>query len=122
MKYLSSRWTRDESVNGRCRSTVHALALVAALLSLANSVEASDALARKYACAACHQAQQKIVGPAWKDVAAKYGDGSVSPAQLVASIRKGSSGKWGPMAMPPQGQVPDADLQTLAAWILGGGQ
>jgi cytochrome c len=81
---------------------------------------ASQALAQKYTCVACHQPAVKIVGPSWKDIAAKYGDGKTTTAQLAASIKAGSSGKWGAMPMPPQAQVPDADLQALAQWVLDG--
>lgn len=82
--------------------------------------DASLALAQKYACVACHQPATKVVGPSWKDIGAKYGDGKGTAAQLAASIKAGSSGKWGPMPMPPQAQVPDADLQALAQWLLDG--
>ena len=81
---------------------------------------ASQALAQKYACVACHQAAVKVVGPSWKDVGAKYGEGKGTVAQLAASIKAGSTGKWGPMPMPPQAQVPDADLQAIAQWLLEG--
>lgn len=81
---------------------------------------ASQALAQKYSCVACHQPATKVVGPSWKDIGAKYGDGKGTAAQLAASIKSGSSGKWGAMPMPPQPQVPDADLQALAQWLLDG--
>ncbi|AGU53323.1 cytochrome c domain-containing protein [Variovorax paradoxus B4] len=81
---------------------------------------ASPALAQKYACVACHQPAAKVVGPSWKDIGARYGDEKASAAQLAASIKAGSSGKWGAMPMPPQGRVPDADLQSLAQWLLDG--
>ena len=81
---------------------------------------ASLALAQKYSCVACHQPATKVVGPSWKDIGAKYGDDKGTAAQLAASIKAGSSGKWGPMPMPPQAQVPDADLQALAQWLLDG--
>jgi cytochrome c len=81
---------------------------------------ASQALAQKYACVACHQPTAKVVGPSWKDIGSRYGEGKGTAAQLAASIKAGSSGKWGPMPMPPQGRVPDADLQSLAQWLLDG--
>lgn len=81
---------------------------------------ASQALAQKYACVACHQPTVKVVGPSWKDIGARYGEGKGTAAQLAASIKSGSSGKWGPMPMPAQAQVPDADLQLLAQWVLDG--
>jgi cytochrome c len=93
---------------------------LALVLGAPVGAHASEALAKKYACTACHQAAVKVVGPAWKDIAAKYADGSVTAVQLAATVKKGSAGKWGAMAMPAQSQVPDADAQSLATWILQG--
>lgn len=81
---------------------------------------ASQALAQKYACIACHQPAAKVVGPSWKDIGARYGDGKGTAAQMAASIKAGSAGKWGAMPMPAQAQIPDADLQSLAQWVLDG--
>jgi cytochrome c len=84
------------------------------------SAVASQALAQKYACVACHQPTAKVVGPSWKDIGARYGGEKATAAQLAASIKAGSAGKWGAMPMPPQAQIPDADLQSLAQWVLDG--
>ncbi len=81
---------------------------------------ASTALAQKYTCVACHQPVVKVVGPSWKEIGARYSDGKGTAAQLAASIKAGSSGKWGAMPMPAQPQVPEADLQALAQWVLDG--
>ncbi len=81
---------------------------------------ASQALVQKNACIACHQPAAKVVGPSWKQITEKYGDGKITAEQLAASIKGGSSGKWGPMPMPPQAQVSDADLKTIAQWLLDG--
>jgi cytochrome c len=102
------------------RLTFKHLIPIVAILCATTAVNASEALAKKYGCAACHNADHKVVGPAWRGIAAKYADGSVTAAQLAAAVKKGSSGKWGSMAMPAQSQVPDAEAQTLAAWILEG--
>ena len=102
------------------RLTFKHLISIAAVFGAATTAHASEALAKKYAYAACHQVDHKVVGPAWNEIAAKYGDGSVTPAQLATIVRQGSSGKWGAIAMPAQSQVPDADAQTLAVWILQG--
>jgi cytochrome c len=83
-------------------------------------VVASQALAQKYGCVGCHQAAAKVVGPSWKDIGARYGEGKATAAQLAASIKDGSSGKWGTIPMPPQTPIPDADLQSLARWVLDG--
>ena len=102
------------------RLTFAHLISISALFGAVTAAHANEALANKYACAACHQADHKLVGPAWKEVAVKYADGSVTPAQLAVIIRKGSSGKWGWMAMLAQSQLPQADAQALAAWVLQG--
>ena len=89
------------------------------LFAPAASVAATDAapLAAKYNCTACHSADKKIVGPAYKDVAAKYAGDSAAPAKLEQKIQNGGSGVWGAIPMPPN-VVPDADLKALVAWIL----
>lgn len=77
-------------------------------------------LAQKNACTACHAVDKKVVGPAYQDVAKKYA-GQKEALNLVAeSIRKGGSGKWGPVPMPAQPALSDADVKTLATWVLGG--
>ncbi|MFM0620381.1 c-type cytochrome [Paraburkholderia nemoris] len=81
---------------------------------------ASQALAQKYSCVSCHQPNVKVVGPSWNDIRARYGEDKGTAAQLVASIKDGSSGKWGAIPMPPQSRIPDADLQSIAQWLLDG--
>lgn len=94
------------------------LAASAAVL-LPQSVQASEQLAQRYACMACHHAEAQRVGPSWASIREKYKNGSVDAAQLARSIKAGGSGKWGSVPMPPQAALPDADARTLAAWILG---
>jgi len=101
-------------------ASLMAVPCIAAGIAWPTPAVASQALAQKYSCVACHQATAKVVGPSWKDIGAKYGDGKGTAAQLAASIKAGSSGKWGPMPMPAQAQVPDADAQLLAQWLLDG--
>lgn len=79
---------------------------------------AAKALAAQKACMGCHAVDKKIVGPAYKDVAAKYKGMAVK--ELAASIKAGGSGKWGPIPMPPQPTLSDAEAETLAAWVLAG--
>jgi len=76
------------------------------------------ALAKKRNCLACHAVDKKVVGPAWKDVAAKYRGDAGAQARLEAKIAKGGSGVWGGMAMPPQPQVTAEERTTLARFIL----
>lgn len=67
---------------------------------------------------ACHAVANKMIGPAYKDVAARYKGQKEAEAQLALKIRKGSSGVWGPIPMPPNPQVSEADAATIAKWIL----
>ena len=95
--------------------------LVAVLLTGAQAPAfSSQALASKYGCLGCHVAATQLVGPAYRDVAAKYSGDKEAIEILMKSIRNGGTGKWGDMAMPPQAQVSEADLKRLATWILGG--
>lgn len=85
---------------------------------LPQPAKASEQLAQKHNCMACHQADARRVGPSWASIRGKYMDGSVSAAQLARNIKSGSSGKWGAIPMPPQPTVPDGDAQSIANWIL----
>ena len=93
--------------------------LIAAAL-LAGPAFASKELAQKNACLACHAADRKLVGPAFQEVSKKYGGQKDAEAALVRSIRAGGSGKWGPVPMPAQAALSEADAKTLAAWVLAG--
>lgn len=82
---------------------------------------ASDAqqIATKYGCLGCHNASMKIVGPAYRDIAAKYKTDPKAFAKIDEQIHKGGSGKWGPIIMPPFPQVTESETKTLADWIMG---
>ncbi len=71
----------------------------------------------KYGCTACHAADRKVVGPAFKEVAAKYRGKDVEGA-LAEKVKNGGSGVWGQVPMPPNPQVPDENLHALVKWIL----
>jgi cytochrome c len=92
--------------------------LLVMLSLLAGHAGASDALATRYTCVACHHAERKVLGPSWKDVAAKYADGRKTVDELAESIRKGSTGQWGAVAMPAQPRVSSAEARALAEWVL----
>jgi cytochrome c len=80
---------------------------------------AAQALAQKSGCLACHSVEKKVLGPAYKDVAAKYKGDKTAEARLVAKVKAGGSGVWGPMPMPPMGaQVKEADIKTVVEWVL----
>jgi cytochrome c len=91
--------------------------LLSTLLVLPLSAQADEALLKKYNCTACHQNAVKVVGPAYKDVAAKY-KGQPMIDKLAAKIRAGGGGVWGQMAMPPHPQVSEADAKKMATYIL----
>ncbi len=78
------------------------------------------ALAQKSGCFACHGVDKKLVGPAWKDVAAKYRGQKDAEAKLITKVAKGGGGVWGPTPMPPNApKVNDNDIKTLVHFILG---
>ena len=100
--------------------SILALTLPLTLVLAAAPAAASMALAQKHACMACHAVDKKLVGPAYQEVAKKYAGQKDAAAQLKTTIKSGSTGKWGPIPMPAQPNLSDADATTLAAWILGG--
>jgi len=79
---------------------------------------ASEELAKKNACTACHAIDKKLVGPAYKEVAAKYKGDAKAQALLEEKVKKGGVGAWGQVPMPPNGHVKDEDIKTLVKWIL----
>ena len=99
--------------------TLAAVTAVVAAVS-AMPAQANLALAQKNACTACHAVDKKVLGPAYQDVAKKYAAQKDAAAQLSDSIRKGGAGKWGPVPMPAQPNLSEADAKTLAEWILTG--
>lgn len=97
---------------------IHIALAVAALAS--TPAFASKELASKNACMACHAVDRKMVGPSFQDVAKKYNGQKDAEAMLAGSIKKGGSGKWGPVPMPAQAALSEADAKTLSAWVLAG--
>jgi cytochrome c len=79
---------------------------------------ANEELAKKHACFACHAVDKKLVGPSYKDVAAKYRADKGAEAKLFDKVRKGGTGAWGQVPMPPNGHVPDADIKALVKWVM----
>jgi len=80
--------------------------------------KSAEAMMQKDGCAACHGVDKKIVGPAYVDVAAKYRGDKDALAKLAQKVKSGGSGIWGPIPMPPNAQVSDADVKSLVGWIL----
>ena len=90
---------------------------VAASLVASGAALASDDLAKKNGCVACHDATAKKVGPTWKDVAAKNKGQKDAEKMLAEAIVKGSKGKYGKIPMPPQAKAA-GDAEALAKWVL----
>ena len=76
------------------------------------------ALAQAKNCLGCHAIERKVVGPAFKDVAAKYAGDAGAAARLAAKIQAGGAGVWGPVPMPANEQVSETEAAQLAAWVL----
>ena len=79
---------------------------------------ANEELAKKHACTACHSIDKKLVGPAYKEVAAKYAKDPKAEATLIEKVKKGGVGTWGQVPMPPNPAVSDADLAAMVKYIL----
>ncbi len=88
-------------------------------LCLATPAMASKELAQAKNCLACHSMDNKVVGPGFKEVAAKYAGDKAAAATLATKIIAGGSGVWGAIPMPANPQVKEAEAKQLAVWILG---
>lgn len=97
------------------KKMVFALALSAAS---AGSAWADQALAQAKNCMGCHAVANKVVGPGFKEVAAKYKGDKAAADKLATKIIKGGAGAWGAIPMPANPQVSEADAKKLAAWVL----
>jgi cytochrome c len=80
--------------------------------------QSGEDLLKKNGCTACHAIDKKIIGPAYKDVAEKYKGDASAAAKLQDKVKKGGSGVWGQVPMPPNSQVSDADIKADVAFIL----
>lgn len=94
------------------------LASMAAGLAVSTPALADLQLATAKNCMACHAVDKKLVGPSYKDVAAKYAGQKDAADKLAAKIIKGGSGVWGPVPMPANAQVNPEEAKKLAAWVL----
>jgi cytochrome c len=93
-------------------------ALIALLLTVSGAVHASPELAKARNCVACHAVDKKLIGPAYKDIAAKYASDKDAVTRLAKKVRAGGVGVWGQIPMPANPQVSDDDAITLVTWIL----
>jgi cytochrome c len=94
--------------------------VVAGMFAVTGSAYAADQseLAKKSGCLACHAVDKKVVGPSYQEVAAKYKGDKTAEAKLIDKVKKGGSGVWGAVPMPPNSTVKDADIKTLVDWVL----
>jgi cytochrome c len=105
-------------IQGDSMKVLLTMTAVIAML-LAGQASASQALAQKSGCLACHAVDKKVLGPSLKDVAAKYKGDKSAEGKLVAKVKAGGSGVWGPMPMPANSpQVKDVDIKSIVQWIL----
>lgn len=95
-----------------------ALFALFAATAVASPALADQALATAKNCMTCHAVDKKLVGPAYKEVAAKYAGQKDAVDKLAVKIVKGGSGVWGPVPMPANAQVNEAEAKKLAAWVL----
>ncbi|KQV80910.1 cytochrome C [Massilia sp. Root351] len=104
-------------------STSSALAVAAVSApapAVAKAPTGGLALAKQNACMACHGVGNKIVGPALRDIAAKYRGDAAAAQRLAGKVKAGSAGAWGPVPMPAQGHLKDEDIAVMVGWILDG--
>jgi len=95
------------------------VALASASVNVLADASAAEELAKKDGCLLCHAVDKKVVGPAYKEVAAKYKGDKSMEAKLIEKVKKGGSGVWGQIPMPPNSpQVKDEDIKTIVQWIL----
>jgi cytochrome c len=92
------------------------ISALAATALLSGGVQASEELAKKHNCLACHKVDAKLVGPSYKEIAGRYK--AEDMGKLIEKVKKGGSGTFGQIPMPPNPAVSDDDLKTLVTWIL----
>ena len=94
------------------------LLLAGAGLLIAGQASADEALAKAKNCMSCHAVDKKLVGPAYKDIAAKYASDKDAVAKLAKKVKEGGTGVWGPIPMPPNAATSEADIKELVTWIM----
>lgn len=95
-----------------------AAGLTLAAGTFAADPKAGEALTKSSGCTACHSVDKKLVGPAFKEVAAKYKNDKGAEAALVKKVKAGGKGAWGEVPMPPNAHVKDDDIKAMVRWIL----
>jgi cytochrome c len=97
-----------------------ATALIAAGVMVSAPAFANKDLATKSGCMACHTVDKKLVGPSYQDVAKKYAGNAGAAKLLAEKVKKGGKDTWGPIPMPPNAAVSDANIDVLVKWVLAG--
>lgn len=101
------------------KKNIAALAIATtAALFITSAANASEDLFKKSGCIACHAVDKKLVGPALKEIAAKYKTQKGADAMLAGKIKKGSAGVWGVIPMPANAAISDEDALVLSKWVL----
>jgi cytochrome c len=100
------------------KSPAIVLTIIASGLLVAGPARASEELLKKHGCVACHAIDKKVIGPGYKEVAAKYKGDKDAEKQLAEKVKKGGVGVWGQVPMPPNPNVPDADIATMVKYIM----
>ena len=100
------------------KTVVTLVAAAAFGMAFGTSAQANEALAKASGCLACHTVDKKLIGPAYKDIAAKYAGDKGAEANLIKKVKDGGKGVWGDIPMPPNAHVKDPDIKTLVVWIL----
>lgn len=94
------------------------VALAAFGMLATGTAAANEKLAQSSGCMTCHAVDKKVVGPSYKEIAAKYRSDKNAEANLVKKVKAGGSGVWGPTAMPPNAHVKEDDIKTIVNWVL----
>ena len=95
-------------------------AMIAAAVLVSAPAFASKEIAAKNACMGCHAVDKKLVGPAYKDIAARYKGQADAVDKLAKKVKAGGAGVWGPVPMPANATISDADAKAVVQWILNG--
>jgi cytochrome c len=91
---------------------------MAAALMAAGAAQANEKLAQSSGCMTCHGVDKKIIGPSYKEIAAKYRNDKGAEASLIKKVKAGGKGVWGDTPMPPNAHLKDDDIKTLVVWVL----
>jgi len=78
------------------------------------------AIARTNACLGCHAVDRKLVGPSFKEIAARYKSDPKAQAKLESKVRNGGAGVWGAIPMPSHPRMSDGEIRTVVQWVLAG--